>query len=172
MMAGLASRESLAELVGVAAGDVVSVTGAGGKTTLVFTLCDELAAAGGKALVTTTTKMFYPADFPGRILIGGSLAYLVGAFADARSKQVFSARERIAEGKVAGHDADEIDAMAQLLPEATMLVESDGAARKPYKFYREGEPVIASSSTIVVHVVGADALGATMSPALFHRRPQ
>ena len=41
-------------------GEVVSLVGAGGKTTLMFALARELAAPQKLVITTTTTKIFYP----------------------------------------------------------------------------------------------------------------
>ncbi len=58
----------LAPVLNLGPGSVVSLVGAGGKTSLLFALAREVGEAWGwdKTLVTTTTRMFYPAleDFP------------------------------------------------------------------------------------------------------------
>ena len=50
----------LKEALGVRRGEMVSLIGAGGKTTTLFRLAKELRDEGGKVLVTTTTKIFKP----------------------------------------------------------------------------------------------------------------
>jgi len=47
----------LYESVGLGSRELVSIVGAGGKTTILHTLGTELAAAGYKVILTTTTKM-------------------------------------------------------------------------------------------------------------------
>lgn len=58
----------LAPVLGLGPGSVVSLVGAGGKTSLLFALAREFGEAWGwdRVLVTTTTRLFYPAaeDFP------------------------------------------------------------------------------------------------------------
>jgi probable selenium-dependent hydroxylase accessory protein YqeC len=46
-----------------------------------------------------------------------------------------------------------------------MIVEADGAARRPVKAPREGEPVIPSSTTLVVAVLGVDGVGMELNEA-------
>jgi probable selenium-dependent hydroxylase accessory protein YqeC len=46
-----------------------------------------------------------------------------------------------------------------------VLVEADGAARKPFKAPNDDEPVIPRATTLVVAVVGIDALGRPVSEA-------
>ena len=52
---------TLKEALGLKKGKMVSLIGAGGKTTTLFFLARELWEEGGKVLVTTTTKIFKPA---------------------------------------------------------------------------------------------------------------
>src|ERR1043166_7206335 len=46
--------------LGVQPGEVVSLIGAGGKTTTLYRLASELREDGKKILLTTTTKIFKP----------------------------------------------------------------------------------------------------------------
>ena len=166
------SAALLFELLGITEGSTVAFTGGGGKTSLVFHLAGELAATRNRVLITTTTKMFYPGSFPGRIEIGADADGIVRAFNSERLGQMFAAASRIEGGKVAGYDVASLDRVSALLEDAVFLIEADGAARKPYKFYREHEPVIPRSTTHLVHVIGAETLDAPMSAELFHRCPE
>ena len=50
----------LRDALGVTPGEMVSLIGAGGKSTILFRLARELRDQGGKVMVTTTTKIFKP----------------------------------------------------------------------------------------------------------------
>ena len=50
-------------------GGILSVTGAGGKTSLMFHLAASLAGAGKRVLTTTTTKIFQPSPVQSKTLI-------------------------------------------------------------------------------------------------------
>ena len=50
----------LTESLGLGAKDVVSLAGAGGKTTLMFRLASELLLGGKKVITTTTTRILEP----------------------------------------------------------------------------------------------------------------
>ena len=54
---------------------VISVVGAGGKTSLIFALADELANSGKKIVVTTTTHMLHP-EFAGDSYKGKALIFI------------------------------------------------------------------------------------------------
>jgi len=50
-------RGSLSEALGLQRREMISLTGAGGKTTLMFRLAKELSLAGKKVITTTTTNI-------------------------------------------------------------------------------------------------------------------
>jgi probable selenium-dependent hydroxylase accessory protein YqeC len=56
----------IARCVGAGLPSVVSLVGAGGKTSTLFWLARALAAGGQRVLVTTTTRMFPPEPKYGR----------------------------------------------------------------------------------------------------------
>ena len=43
---------------------VIAVVGGGGKTSLIFRLCEEMVSTGKKVIVTTTTHMAYEPERP------------------------------------------------------------------------------------------------------------
>lgn len=71
--------------------------------------------------------------------------------------------------KFAGIPPEWIDEIARRFPELVVLVEADGAARKPLKAPAAHEPVIPASSTTVLAVAGLDALGVPLDEAHVHR---
>lgn len=160
----------LYELLGIGKHDLVSFTGGGGKTSLMFHLCGELSRDGHRTLVTTTTKMYYPYGFGGEIVIDGDVGRIAQAAAGGGRDAVFAAARTNGEGKVVGFDPRDVDALYERLPSWVVLNEADGAAMKPYKFYRDGEPVL-PETTLIVHVVGCEVLGRPMDGSLFHRCP-
>ncbi len=50
----------LSEALGIQSREVISLVGAGGKTTLMFRLAKELSLSGKKVVTTTTTKILKP----------------------------------------------------------------------------------------------------------------
>jgi probable selenium-dependent hydroxylase accessory protein YqeC len=151
---------------------VVAFIGAGGKTTAMYRVAADLAARGQKAIVTTTTKIF-PPDAPGIPLLlaeaggGGVGARVTNAL--GRARVVAVAARAQADGKLEGLPAEEIAALRGVPGVAAVLVEADGSARKPFKAPAAHEPVIPAATTLVVAVVGADALGHPLAEDLVHR---
>jgi len=160
----------LYRLLEIEKNDFISVTGGGGKTTLIFMLCRELEKAGMHTIITSTTKMYYPAGFRGNVLISENGKQAMSLTADLNGPCFYAARE-YPEGKAGGADCSVLDEMYRTGSGAVILNEADGAAGRPYKFYRQDEPVIPEATTKVIHVIGSETFGSVMSGELFHRCP-
>lgn len=133
--------------------EVIALTGAGGKTTIMLRLAREAAAAGKRVLVTVTTKMYPPEGFDvvyaapsPNLAHGGALGTV---WAEAFDETT---------GKLLGVDPDAIPSGFELV-----LVEADGSAHRPLTAPRDYEPVIPPSTTTVLAVAGMDALGQPVS---------
>ncbi|MDI6745540.1 MAG: selenium cofactor biosynthesis protein YqeC [Rhodocyclaceae bacterium] len=148
---------------------VLSLVGAGGKTSLMFHLARSLSEAGLKVLTTTTTKIYDPTpDQSVTVLVASDpQAILLQAVAcPGKPAHVTAAAARIdAEGKLKGFAPETIDLFAASGLFDWILVEADGAARRPLKAPAEHEPVIPVSSHIVLAVAGLDALESPLSEA-------
>jgi probable selenium-dependent hydroxylase accessory protein YqeC len=160
--------QSLCEGLGTTAGDVVSISGAGGKTSLMYALGRELAGGGGRPLLTTTTRMIYPkTNEVARVLVGGEDRRTL---ADVRAAlegpgPVLAGREKDGE-KLLGFSAAYVDSLRAEIAPATLVVECDGAMGKSLKAPRGWEPVLPSTTTVHVVVVGADCLGKPLRSGL------
>jgi len=71
--------------------------------------------------------------------------------------------------KVRGLPPEWVDDLGLSFPGLTLLVEADGAARKPLKAPAAHEPVIPASADLVLAVAGVDAVGLGLDPASVHR---
>lgn len=163
--------EPLYRLLGITPGDLVSFTGGGGKTTMVYHLAEELSQAGGCAIVTTTTHMQCPYGFDGSAVVCPFAEGVAEAVPRLHANKVFIAATGAPGHKVRGFAPDEVDLIHERLAHATFLNEADGAAMKPYKFYRPYDPVLPDTGTVLVHVIGAETFGTPMTADLFHRCP-
>lgn len=144
-------------------GGVVSLVGAGGKTTLLFRLAKELATAGETVLTTTTTKILMPTPAQSATVIIAS-----GPDEILRRKELIgkdaihvtaAAGHDPATGKLIGFSADAIDSLWESGLFSWILVEADGASRRPLKAPADHEPVIPMATRRLVAVVGLDAIG-------------
>jgi probable selenium-dependent hydroxylase accessory protein YqeC len=151
-------------------GGVVSLVGAGGKTRVLFRLARELADRGEAALLTTTTRMMLPAreECPSVVISPDPRAILVRA---AMERGTLFAAAAPADGprKVRGFSPEAVDGFGCSGLRPWVLVEADGAARRPLKAPAAHEPVIPASSRWVVAVVGLDAVGRPLEEAWVFR---
>jgi len=153
----------LADALRLAPGRVVAFTGAGGKTSAIRRLADELAGEL-PLLVTTTTKL---------ALAQSSLAAMhvviqdSSAFPDLiedmrRSPSVLVTGPQAAgEPKWLAPSPAFIKRLVDLAREvgAALLIEADGARGRSLKAPAEHEPVIPREADLVVPVVGLDVIG-------------
>jgi probable selenium-dependent hydroxylase accessory protein YqeC len=153
---------TLAEAFSIGEKEVISLVGAGGKTTLLYALGRELSALRSGVILTTTTKIFEPEPSP-------SFHQFLSPELSAVTKWVMEhlhlpqslliARERLLDGKLAGIPPEWVDELISLDGVSTIVAEADGAAGRPLKAPRDGEPVVPGRTTLLVPVMGIDGLG-------------
>ena len=132
---------------------VIAVVGGGGKTSLIYRLNEELQALGKKVIISTTTHMAYDPMLP---LVKSTDLEQVS---EILKEHGFAAVADIEEtsGKMC---AIEETALKKLVPFCdVMLIEADGAKRKPLKVPADWEPAIPDFADVVVSVIGLDCLG-------------
>jgi probable selenium-dependent hydroxylase accessory protein YqeC len=144
-------------------GGVISLVGGGGKTTLMFRLAAELALIEETVLTTTTTKIFEPTEEQSaHVIVSEDPEEVLRNSATflCHTAHITAARERlVSKGKLAGFEPSTIDFFMKKGGFKWILVEADGAFRKPIKAPAEHEPVIPECSRCVIAVVGLDAIG-------------
>ncbi|MGL5122666.1 MAG: selenium cofactor biosynthesis protein YqeC [Fusobacteriaceae bacterium] len=148
---------NISQCFNIKKGDIITVTGGGGKTSLIFHLARELSKCS-KVLITTTTKMYEPQEFQYEELI-----LVRGKTLKGSNKNIFILGDRIdiKTGKLIGI----CDKIIKEYKEKYdyILIEGDGSNGKPLKYWNEYEPVISKFSTKVIGVTNLDALGKEIS---------
>ena len=140
---------------------VIAVVGGGGKTSLIYRLNEELQALGKKVIISTTTHMAYDPMLP---LVKSTDLEQVS---EILKEHGFAAVADIEEtsGKMC---AIEETALKKLVPFCdVMLIEADGAKRKPLKVPADWEPAIPDFADVVVSVIGLDCLGQPISQSAY-----
>jgi probable selenium-dependent hydroxylase accessory protein YqeC len=138
----------------------IAITGAGGKTSLMYALAREIASEGRKVITTTTTKIFppNPVQSPRLILLSEDpqVSRLPEEFRAVHHVTV-GGRIIPSTGKIDGLDDAALRTCLGFADH--LLVEADGAAGRPVKAPEEWEPVIPTMSDLVIPVLGVDCLG-------------
>lgn len=128
---------------------VTALIGGGGKTTLLYTLTEELRRTG-TVVLCTSTHIRAPEQYP---LVTGGAEEIAAAL---REHGAVCAGTNAADGKLTASPVP-FSELARLAD--YVLVEADGARGLPLKRHAEHEPVIPENASRVVLVVGADCFG-------------
>ncbi len=162
----------LTEALGLKEREVISLVGAGGKTTLMYRLAKELYLGGKGVVTTTTTKILEPKPEENNFLFIDPDEKKVKNFVLGHLDQyrhLTIAEERLESGKLKGISADLVNELWSLDKINTVIVEADGAAGRPVKAPRKWEPVIPTATTLVVAILGVDGVGKELNEEnVFH----
>lgn len=152
---------------------IISFVGAGGKTTALFTLANELCKQGKKVLVCTTTRMMHPeyenrkihcfeqsalgikesAYLTQKTLLEKAMPFITMS---KEKSGIFCAYSFTEENKIHAISEKVIDLLKPYFD--AILVESDGSRRLPLKTPKVHEPVIPFCADFVFGLIGLDSL--------------
>ena len=139
--------------------ELVAFVGGGGKTSLMFALAQALP---GRCIMTTTTRIF-----AAQMKLAKEVAFFTAEEAEGAEIKLSEALDRegacLVVGAVTGEKAigvpPELPGQWLARPDVDfVLVEADGSRMRPIKAPAAHEPVIPPAATLVVPVVGIDAL--------------
>ena len=152
---------------------VIALTGAGGKSSLLFRLGMELAADGRPTVLTCSTQLaaHQASTAPAAMATtdGGLIDQeLPGLLRDHHLALVHAGPAREA-GKLQGLTPDAICRLAALPDVEAVVVEADGSRARPLKAPAAHEPVVPACASHVVTLLGMAALGKPLSRDWVHR---
>lgn len=154
---GRTEQESLLSALGLAlfSTPIISVVGAGGKTTVMERLAREYVKLGQPVIITTTTHMHMPKS--GAYLANPDMFELDAML--RKEKAVYMGYPA-KDGKISGFPMPFLEASRML--KVPVLIEADGANGHPVKVPDEKEPVLWGKTMVLIGVVGLDAVGRTI----------
>ena len=129
---------------------ITALIGGGGKTTLMYTLAEELRSRGS-VIICTSTKIKIPEQYP--TLFDASEDDVAAAFA---VNDILCIAEKSVENKLCAPKLS-FETLARLAD--YVIVEADGAKRLPLKAHASHEPVVPVAAQRVVTVIGVDGIG-------------
>lgn len=148
----------LQQALDVIRGEVVSLIGAGGKTSILVGLGYELQELGWRVLATTTTRI----GTDQLSLMPHALRYTQGAEAISKALGehhfVFLYSD-IRADKVHGVAPNWIPELLDSVDSDVLLIEADGARGLPFKAPYAHEPVIPSETSLVISIASLSVLG-------------
>jgi len=137
----------------------VAIVGAGGKTSLMYSLAAALKAEHKYVVSTTSTKIFPPRsnDSPALILLEADPNVLTLPGLLSKHGHVTVAQAILPDGKLQGIACSRVE---DLLEHAhAVVMEADGAAGRSIKAPETWEPRIPERADLVIPVVGLDCIG-------------
>jgi len=150
------SNETLSSSFSLQPKEVVSIVGAGGKTSLLHLLAHHL---DGRIVVMPSTKFYIPKQaWPS--YINAPIIW------SAQNEIVLAAHERL-QDKLAG-----INVFAMTSGYDYMLIEADGSRGLPIKGWGEEEPVIDPLTSTTIGIITIQALGMPLNNQTVFRYPE
>jgi probable selenium-dependent hydroxylase accessory protein YqeC len=162
----------LSNIIDVPPGSLISLVGAGGKTTTMYTLASELAAQGKRVVTTTTTNIYFPKRGETDTLIVSTETPTLLKMVSSAWKQhhrVTVAGRVIGAGKIAGIKPDQPYELLIKGGADVVIVEADGARHSMIKAPAEHEPLVPPQTTIALLLMSAAALNQPLSAEIAHR---
>lgn len=158
----------MAEALRVKRGAVVSFVGAGGKTTAMFRLADELTAAGLRVVTTTSTHINEDQIRLSPAYIHPEELASLGECLD-RHGQCLVAGLPDGKGRVFNISLEVIRNLKKRPDVDCILIEADGSKSRPFKAPAPHEPVVLDITTVLVPIVGMNCVGKALDDTNAHR---
>jgi molybdenum cofactor cytidylyltransferase len=154
---------SWSERLGLADHELVALVGGGGKSTMLFALGTELAAAGNRVILTTTTKMGREQALAApSVCWSADTNCAIDALDGPGPVMLVTAGD---DHKVTGPTPHVVDRLFTATDADYVVVEADGSRGRPLKAPADHEPVIPTRTTTVVILMGIDAIGRPLAAA-------
>ncbi len=134
-----------------------------------FRLAAEIVGSGGRVVTTTTTRIFAAQTRLAPVHVH-SLPDLQAAL-QTWPHVLFTNEVDPVEGKTQGISPEAIQNLKAQISnlKIPILIEADGSRMRPFKAPAAHEPVVPDCTTLVVPVVGIDALGKPLTEKYVHR---
>ena len=146
--------------ISVSGQPVISLTGAGGKTTTIRRLAEEYVKDDMPVIITTTTHMLME-NVPWMLLEPS----MVKAGLILKREKRLLAGTKSENGKISMPQETFLKDLLEM--GSPVLIEADGAKRLPIKVQGENEPVLLKETTHIINVYGLDALGKRLKDVCF-----
>lgn len=151
--------------------ELVSITGAGGKTSLMLVLGFRLSLRHRVVLTTTTHLGKDQVPRSMKLLVGNLDKVKAGLPACLEKPGCAAVAASIQEEKLVGFTPSEVDTLFESGLADVVIVEADGSKGFPVKGYADHEPVIPSMTTCQFVVVGSELFSEPLDEKTVFRLP-
>lgn len=147
--------KKLTELFNIRKGDVVSIVGSGGKTTMLFKLAKELKDEY-RVLVSTSTKIGKPSGDDCDYLYVDVENYVNRSDSNTGNNgiTVVSKSINLGNNKLIGIDDGDLNVLIDDFD--IVLLEADGSRKMPIKGWKDNEPPILNRTNKTIGIIPAD----------------
>jgi molybdenum cofactor cytidylyltransferase len=162
----------LSELIALPALPLISLVGAGGKTTTMYTFASELAQKHERVITTTTTNIYFPRPGETDTLIVAAETPVLIKMVQAAWKQhqrVTVAGKMIGAGKIGALEPGQPYELLTKSGASVVIVEADGARRHMIKAPAAHEPVVPPQTNVALLLMSAEAINRPLSAEVAHR---
>lgn len=154
--------------------DIITIVGAGGKTSLMFS-ASSLLRKNYKVLVTTTTNIYVPSEkfYDKMIMLSEIKDENYKKLIEKSNNGVYVIGNKIANNtvenklKIKGLSFGVLDKIIPYFD--IVIIESDGSKEKPLKGWKDSEPVVYDKTTKTVGVVDIKTIGLNINEDNIHR---
>lgn len=154
--------------------DIITIVGAGGKTSLMFS-ASSLLRKDYKVLVTTTTHIYVPHenDYDEMIMLSDLKENKLKSIIENKNSGVYVIGSHIVNNS--SEDKPKIKGLSfEMLDKITpyfdiIIIEGDGSKKKPLKGWKDSEPVVYNKTTKIIGVLDISSLGLSINEENIHR---
>jgi len=136
---------------------IITIVGAGGKTSIMFDMGKKLKLQNRKVLITTTTKIYIPDKRHSDEMLLGKKE-LFDSYKPPKGSVTTSGKKVVQGNKYKGYNIEEIDYIRNKNIFDYIIIEGDGAKKRPLKAPRNFEPLVPKNTDILLGVIGMDVL--------------
>lgn len=152
--------------------DIITIVGAGGKTSLMLSASSYLRK-DYKVLVTTTTHIYMPEKkyYDEMIVVSEDEDNNLDEILETNKKGVYIIGSEVINNsnkpKLKGLSFEMLDKITPYFD--IIIIEGDGSREKPLKGWKDNEPVVYSKTTKTIGVIDINSLGLDINEENVHR---
>lgn len=143
-------KESLSDLFDVCRGDIISIVGSGGKTSMLFSLARELKNSFN-VLITTSTKIFIPNPEDYDYLYTNVDSFMEDGAGHVCGITVVSGGFDSLNNKLLGMDDNDLGKISDKFD--IVIIEADGSRNLPLKGWKQNEPPVLSKTNKTIGII-------------------